>query len=205
MAALSASSSECCTLKKTLNRLISNTSDSPRARTRSEPLYVISLERYGRDADFGLRFPDSISMSDSLFDATITDGDCKIRVSLDPAVNRLISVNKLHCGSVIRHVEFSRGEASDGDGGSFHVCSLEVDRLSGGDAALRALSSVNVRSIPWMGAEPSSGPLRARRSSYLPLWNNHDFNGEVWRDTPPSEPDAEDSEDEIDGVYGNGL
>ncbi|RXN21446.1 putative protein CXorf57-like isoform X2 [Labeo rohita] len=200
MAALSASSSECCTLKKTLNRLISNTSDSPRARTRSEPLYVISLERYGRDADFGLRFPDSISMSDSLFDATITDGDCKIRVSLDPAVNRLISVNKLHCGSVIRHVEFSRGEASDGDGGSFHVCSLEVDRLSGGDAALRALSSVNVRSIPWMGAEPSSGPLRARRSSYLPLWNNHDFNGEVWRDTPPSEPDAEDSEDEIDEI-----
>lgn len=201
MAALSGSSSECCTLKKTLKRLISNTSASPRARTHSEPLYVISLERYGRDADFGIRFPDSISMSESLFDATITDGDCKIRVSLDPVVNRLISVNKLHCGSVIRNVEFSRGEDSDGDGGSFHVCSLEVDRLSGGDAALRALSSVNVRSIPWMGAEPSAIPLRARRSSYLPLWNNHDFYGEMWRETTPSEPDAEDSGDEIDGVF----
>ncbi|KAK9972218.1 hypothetical protein ABG768_025541 [Culter alburnus] len=200
MAALSGSSSECCTLKKTLKRLISNTSASPRARTHSEPLYVISLERYGRDADFGIRFPDSISMSESLFDATITDGDCKIRVSLDPVVNRLISVNKLHCGSVIRNVEFSRGEDSDGDGGSFHVCSLEVDRLSGGDAALRALSSVNVRSIPWMGAEPSAIPLRARRSSYLPLWNNHDFYGEMWRETTPSEPDAEDSGDEIDDV-----
>lgn len=140
-------------------------------------------------------------MSESLFDATITDGDCKIRVSLDPVVNRLISVNKLHCGSVIRNVEFSRGEDSDGDGGSFHVCSLEVDRLSGGDAALRALSSVNVRSIPWMGAEPSASPLRARRSSYLPLWNNHDFYGEMWRETTPSEPDAEDSGDEIDGVF----
>ncbi len=112
MAALSSSSSECCTLKKTLNRLISNTSSSPRARTRSEPLYVISLERYCRDADFALRFPDSISISESLFDATFTDGDCKIRVSLDPAVNRLISVNALHCGSVIRHVELSRGEDS---------------------------------------------------------------------------------------------
>ncbi|XP_042583023.1 RPA-related protein RADX [Cyprinus carpio] len=196
MAALSGSSSECCTLKKALNRLISNTSSSPRTRTRSEPLYVISLERYGRDADFALRFPDSVSMSESLFDATITDGDCKIRVSLDPAVNRLISVNMLHCGSVIRHVELSRGE----DSASFHVCSLEVDRVSGGDAALRALSSVSVRAIPWMGAEPSAGPLRARRSSYLPLWNNHDFCGEMWRDTAPSEPDAEDSEEEIDDI-----
>lgn len=198
MAAQSGSSSECCTLKKALNKLISKTSATPRARTQSESLYVISLERYGRDPDFEIRFPDVISMSESLFDATITDGHCKIRVSLDPSVNRLISKNILHCGSVIRNVEFSRGEE---DGGSFHVCSLEVDKLSGGDAALRALASVNVRSISWMGGEPNAGPLRARRSSYLPLWNNQDFYGEVWRDTPPSEPGAEDdSEDEREGA-----
>ncbi|XP_057201277.1 RPA-related protein RADX isoform X2 [Triplophysa rosa] len=197
MAARLGSSSECCTLKKALNKLISKTSTSPRARTHSEPLYVISLERYGRDPDFEIRFPDVISMSESLFDATITDGDCKIRVSMDPSVNRLISKNKLHCGSVIRNVEFSRGEDNDEDGGSFHVCNLEVDRLCGGDAALRALSSVNVRSIPWMGGNSNAGPLRARRSSYLPLWNNQDFYGEVWRDTPPSEhgPEEDDSED----------
>ncbi|XP_056603493.1 RPA-related protein RADX isoform X2 [Triplophysa dalaica] len=197
MAAQSSSSSECCTLKKALNKLISKTSASPRARTHSEPLYVISLERYGRDPDFEIRFPDVISMSECLFDASITDGDRKIRVSMDPSLNRLISKNKLHCGSVIRNVEFSRGEDNDEDGSSFHVCNLEVDRLCGGDAALRALSSVNVRSIPWLGETPNSGPLRARRSSYLPLWNNQDFYGDVWRDTPPSESGAEDdSEDE---------
>lgn len=201
MAAQLGSSPECCTLKKALNKLISKTSPSSRARTHSEPLYVISLERYGRDPDFEIRFPDVISMSESLFDATITDGDCKIRVSVDPSVNRLISKNKLHCGTVIRNVEFSRGEDNDRDGGSFHVCSLEVDRLSGGDAALRALSSVNVRSIPWMEGEPNASPLRARRSSYLPLWNNHDYYGEMWRDTPPSEPgDEDDSEDEREGL-----
>ncbi|TRY64674.1 hypothetical protein DNTS_006382 [Danionella cerebrum] len=198
MAATSISPSEACTLKKALNRLISKTSPSPRARTRSEPLYVISLERYGRDALFALRFPDCISMSESLFDATITDGECKIRASLDPALNTLISGNKLHCGSVIRNVEFRYLGDDDGDTGCFHVCNLELDRLCGGDAAIRALASVNLRELPWLTSEPKAGPLRSHRSSYLPLWNNQDFCGELWRDTPPTEPEDSDEEERED-------
>lgn len=38
-------------------------------------------------------------------------------------------------------------------------------------------------------------PLRANRSVFLPLWNNVDYSGEVWRETPPTE-EGEDEEEE---------
>lgn len=37
-------------------------------------------------------------------------------------------------------------------------------------------------------------PLRASRSVFLPLWNNVDYSGEQWRETPP--PEEEDDEEE---------
>lgn len=160
---------------------------------------MISLERYGRDPDFGVHFPDSISASDSLYDATVTDGDCRLRVSLDPSLNALLHTNRLRCGSVLRNVVFSACDPGDGDSRTFHICSLDVDTSGGSDAALLSLSSVNVDSLPWvMSEEPSLVPLRAHRSTYLPLWNNHDFTGDTWRHAPPSETGGEDSEE--DGV-----
>ncbi|XP_036452198.1 RPA-related protein RADX [Colossoma macropomum] len=186
-----------CALERCLNRLTAASSPSLKAKSQAEPLYVISLERYGRDPLFGVYFPDSISESESLFDAVLTDGHCRVKVSLDPSLNKLIHRNQLRCGSALRNVVFSAGgDDSQTQGGIFTVCSLEVDSLCGADAALRALSSVTVSSLPWLGSEPSSLPLRARRSTYLPVWNNHDFTGDVWRDTPPSEHGEEESEDE---------
>ncbi|KAM9501111.1 RPA-related protein RADX [Clarias gariepinus] len=188
-----------CALQRSLNKLLSTPSGSPRVKAQTEPLYVISLERYGRDPDFGVHFPDSISASDSLYDATVTDGDCRLRVSLDPSLNALLHTNRLRCGSVLRNVVFSACDPGDGDSRTFHICSLDVDTTGGSDAALLSLSSVNVDSLPWvMSEEPSLVPLRAHRSTYLPLWNNHDFTGDTWRHAPPSETGGEDSEE--DGV-----
>lgn len=137
-------------------------------------------------------------MSDSLYDATVTDGHCRVRVSFEPSLNRLIHRNRLRCGSVLRNVVLSAPEGGERDRRTFHICSLDVDSSGGSDAALLSLSSVNVDSLPWvMGEEPSLVPLRARRSSYLPQWNNHDFSGETWRHAPP----AEDSDDE-EGMEG---
>uniref|UniRef100_W5KJ51 Si:ch73-71d17.2 n=1 Tax=Astyanax mexicanus TaxID=7994 RepID=W5KJ51_ASTMX len=198
MAAASGDSG-CCSLERCVNRLIAAGSPSVRTKSQAEPLYLLSLQRYGRDPDSSLLFPDSVSVSESLFDATVTEGHCRLRVSLDPSLNRLVHRNQLRCGSALRSVVFSGG-GGGGDprteGRTFHICSLEVDSASGGDAALRALSSVSVTSLPWLGSEPSLLPLRARRSSYLPLWNNHDFTGEVWKDTPPCEHGEDESEDE---------
>ncbi|KAB5579453.1 hypothetical protein PHYPO_G00195230 [Pangasianodon hypophthalmus] len=198
MAAMSGCSGDCA-LQRSLNKLLTAPSGSLRVKTQAEPLYFISLERYGRDPNFAVHFPDSISMSDSLYDATVTDGDCRVRVSLDPSLNALIDRNKLRCGSVLRNVVFSHSasDEAEGDSRTFHICSLEVDSSGGSDAALLSLSSVHVDSLPWvMAEEPSLVPLRARRSTYLPLWNNHDFSGETWRHTPPSEPGGEDSDEE---------
>ncbi|KAG7330094.1 hypothetical protein KOW79_006316 [Hemibagrus wyckioides] len=186
-----------CGLQRSLNKLLTNPSGSPRVKTQAEPLYFISLERYGRDPNFAVYFPDSISMADSLYDATVTDGDCRVRVSLDPSLNRLIHRNKLCCGSVVRNVVFSASNEGEVNSRTFHIRSLDVDSSGRSDAALLSLFSVNVDSLPWvMTDEPSLVPLRARRSTYLPLWNNHDFSGETWRYTPPSETGLEDSEEE---------
>lgn len=194
MAAPTSSSGDCA-LQRSLNKLITASSPSLKAKSQAEPLYVIALERYSRDPDFSVHFPDSISVSESLYDATVTDGQCRVKVSLDPSLNKLVHRNQLRCGSVLRNVVFSA--AGQAESKTFHICSLEVDSLCGADAALSALSSVSVDSLPWLGSEPNHLPLRARRSTHLPLWNNHDFTGDAWRETSPSEHDQDESEDEL--------
>lgn len=203
MAATSGCSGGDCALQRSLNKLLTTPPGSLRVKTQAEPLYFISLERYGRDPNFAVHFPDSVPVSDSLYDATVTNGHCRVRASLEPGLNGLIHRNKLRCGTVGRNVVFSASDEGEGDGRTFHICSLDVDASGGSDAALLSLSSVNVDSLPWvMAQEPSLVPLRARRSTYLPLWNNHDFSGETWRHTPPSQTGGEDSEEE-DVVEGN--
>lgn len=204
MAALS-SSLEFCALHRSLSKLLAPSSGSPRVKYQSEPLYVVSLERYDRDPTFCVHFPDSISISDCLFDATLSDGDCRIRVSLDTTLNPLVHRNKLHCGSVVRNVVFSAVGEREGGGKTFHIWSLDVDSACRRDEVLRVFSTVNVDTLPWlMMAEPNLVPLRAHRRIYLPLWNNHDFTGDVWKHTPPSETIEEDSEEE-DFLEGNKL
>ncbi|KAI5104185.1 hypothetical protein C0J45_5811 [Silurus meridionalis] len=186
-----------CALQSSLNKLLSAPSGSLRVTSQAEPLYFISLERYGRDPNFAVHFPDSVCASDSLYDATVSDGHCRIRVSLEPRVNGLIDRNKLRCGSVVRNVVFSACDEGDGDTRTFHICSLDVDSACRSDAALFSLSSVDVDTLPWvMSQEPRLNPLRAHRSTYLPLWNNQDYSGEAWRPTPPCEPGGEDTDED---------
>ncbi|XP_066538043.1 RPA-related protein RADX isoform X2 [Hoplias malabaricus] len=193
---------DCCGLERSLNKLRSASSPSLRVRSQSEPLYVLSLERYTRDPEFSVCFPDSVNVCEDVFDAVLTDGHCRVKVSLDPSLNKLIQRNRLRCGSALRGVVFSAGGGdADAEDRTFHICSLEVDGMGGADTALRALSSLSVFSLPWLrkdSEDPATQPLRARRSVYLPLWNNHDFTGDAWRDTPPSRHREDQSEDELE-------
>ncbi|KAL2098234.1 hypothetical protein ACEWY4_007441 [Coilia grayii] len=177
-----------CALERVLRKLSSKRLDTGQSRTCQEPLYVLSLDRYMRDTNFAVYFQKSINATDSLYDATLTDGDCKVRVSVEPRLNNLIEKNIFRCGSTIKNVELYVEENTENGSTDILVTNLEVDQLSDQDAALRALSGVNVKTLPWWsGVEPSPLPLRSRRGTYLPLWNDNDFIGDMWRDRPPED------------------
>ncbi|KAG7464578.1 hypothetical protein MATL_G00167080 [Megalops atlanticus] len=183
-----------CILQRTISWPDGGHPRSESAKTCREPLYLISLDRYGKDLGFGIFFPEAIHASDSLYDATVSDGDCRLRVTIHPSLNPLVERNDLRCGCQLRNVTFSSvAEADDGTDGdgcpAYRVVSLEVDADAGGDAGLEAFCGIDLDALPWFGLQgddqPSPLPLRAQRSSYLPLWNNQDYRGEMWRDTPP--------------------
>lgn len=173
-----------CALQRALRKWNSNVSRVGTGQNRScqEPLYVLALDRYMRDANFAVFFQGSIHASDSLYDATLTDGDCKVRVAIEPRLNTLIWKNQFRCGSILKNVEFLVEDNAENESTDIVLTNLELDQQSE-DAALRALAEVNVKSLPWLaGEKPSGVPLRARRGIYLPLWNDHDFSGDIWRD-----------------------
>lgn len=49
---------------------------------------------------------------DDLYDVTLTDGDCRLRVTLDPGLNRLVERNVLQPGSVLRNATFAPAMAA---------------------------------------------------------------------------------------------
>ncbi len=76
-----------------------------------------SLVRHGTGRDKGNRtntvHTDAlVSPGDDLYDVTLTDGDCRLRVTLDPSLNRLVERNVLQPGSQLRHATFTSAMAA---------------------------------------------------------------------------------------------
>ncbi|KAJ8387405.1 hypothetical protein AAFF_G00156430 [Aldrovandia affinis] len=174
------------------------------SRTCRGPLFLISIERYAKDLGFGIYFPEAIHASDNLYDATVSDGDCKLRVTIHPSLNPLVERNELRCGCQLKNVTFSHiselEDRNEGDGcPTYRLVNLEVDVEAGCDAGLDKFCGIDLDTMPWFGLEeanrPSLLPLRARRSSYLPMWNNQDYYGDMWRDTAPVHPRANSESD----------
>ncbi|KAL0970779.1 hypothetical protein UPYG_G00247300 [Umbra pygmaea] len=177
-----------CPLQRTLSR-----SGSPQPGNTPllcrEPLWVLSVQRYERDHTFSLYFPQAITASNSLYDATLTDGDCRLRVTLDPRLNRLVERNVFRCGAQLQHVTFLPWLASEEQeeepwSRTYRVVSVDVSEV--GWEGLEA--GVPAERLVWFGAPlghsaemaPSLLPLRARRCCYLALWNNQDPYGALW-------------------------
>ena len=67
----------------------------------------------------------AFSPGDDLYDVTVTDGDCRLCVTLDPVLNKLVERNNLHVGSRLSHASFSlplhQGEGPWDQGSVDHV------------------------------------------------------------------------------------
>ncbi|KAK7910120.1 hypothetical protein WMY93_014804 [Mugilogobius chulae] len=179
-----------------------------------EQLVVVSVERYTRDQSSTLCFPQNVFNGPDLYDLTLFDGDCLLRGSLDPSLNRLVEKHVLCGGSVIKNVTFkaclalqlpesSAAQATDDTPhtDSFSLLSLEVCGFQ---------RDLNPGPWPWFGSSSVSDshvgdvgvlPLRAKRSIFLSLWNNTDPHGNGWRQAPPTEgEEGSDEEEEEQGL-----
>uniref|UniRef100_A0AAQ4S6S3 RPA-related protein RADX-like n=1 Tax=Gasterosteus aculeatus aculeatus TaxID=481459 RepID=A0AAQ4S6S3_GASAC len=146
-----------------------------------------------------------VSSGDDLYDATLTDGHCRLRVTLDPGLNPLVERYVLRSGSALCDAAFTPAMTAQlpacpmapADRDSYKLLSVEVSGgAPGEDGGLRRF---HVDSLSWFGSSGPAGalvPLRANRSVFLPLWNNVDYSGEAWREAPPAEEEEEEEDSE---------
>uniref|UniRef100_A0AAQ4R8Y1 RPA-related protein RADX-like n=1 Tax=Gasterosteus aculeatus aculeatus TaxID=481459 RepID=A0AAQ4R8Y1_GASAC len=170
-----------------------------------EVLYVVELQRYSRDQGSSVYFPQAVLNGDDLYDATLTDGHCRLRVTLDPGLNPLVERYVLRSGSALCDAAFTPAMTAQlpacpmapADRDSYKLLSVEVSGgAPGEDGGLRRF---HVDSLSWFGSSGPAGalvPLRANRSVFLPLWNNVDYSGEAWREAPPAEEEEEEEDSE---------
>ncbi|KAJ8008649.1 hypothetical protein DPEC_G00107060 [Dallia pectoralis] len=189
-----------CPLHRTLSRLSWAQGRNTPVVCR-EPLWVLAVQRYGRDPGFSMYFPQAITTDPSLYDATLTDGDCRVRVTLDPSLNGLVERNVFHCGAQLRNVSFlpwlaAREEEAQGGveeevwSRTYKVVSLTVSEEGRGERG-----SEDLVAVVQVNRLMCALPLRAKRSCYQPLWNNQDHYGEAWKVTSDSIQTGSDSED----------
>ncbi|XP_060886702.1 RPA-related protein RADX [Labrus mixtus] len=196
-----------CIFHRTLTRSRSGPHQASCPAVCRESLFVLDVHRYSRDQGSSVYFPQAVLMGDDLYDITLTDGDCRLRVTLDPGLNRLVERNVLQPGSTLRNATFTPAMAAQlpectgvsGEKDSYRLVKVEVtDEAGGEEGGVRGIN-VGSDSLPWFGQTESEGsllPLRANRSVFLPLWNSVDYSGEEWREAPPTDEERDEEEDE---------
>ncbi|CAL9694823.1 unnamed protein product [Knipowitschia caucasica] len=176
-----------------------------------EQLVVWDVERYTRDQSSTLCFPQNVFHSPDLYDLTLFDGDCLLRVSLDPSLNHLVEKRQLFRGAVVRGATFRTSlalqlpESSTAEDHAFHSDSFSLVSLK----VCGRQQDLDPGPWSWFGSSPTSDPhvgevgvlpLRAKRSVFLPLWNNTDPHGNGWRQAPPTDEERESEEEEEEAL-----
>nr|XP_033465274.1 RPA-related protein RADX isoform X4 [Epinephelus lanceolatus] len=162
-----------CVFHRTLTRSRSGpnkaSSSSSSPAVCREFLCVVDMQRYSRDQGSSVYFPQAVlNAGDDLYDITLTDGDCRLRVTLDPGLNRLVERNVLQPGSMLRNAAFAPAmtaqlpecPGASGDRDSYRLVSVEVKDGAAGDDdeeedGVRRFD-VDQDSLPWFGlSEPA--------------------------------------------------
>nr|XP_057921681.1 RPA-related protein RADX isoform X2 [Doryrhamphus excisus] len=176
-----------CILRRILNRSRHGSEKRSEVVCR-ETLYVLDVSRYTRDLGASVYFPNAVLTAADLYDITLSDLDCRLRVTLDPTLNRLVERNVLRCGAALQTTALAPGVTCT----SFILVRVDVKDE---EADVRVSDYDSLR---WTASSEVSGPLRANRTLFLPLWNNVDYSGAAWRKTPhPVEEEEEDEEEEV--------
>ncbi|XP_076019309.1 RPA-related protein RADX isoform X2 [Genypterus blacodes] len=197
------------------HRILTRTKAGPHQPSSSSPavcresLHVVDLQRYTRDQGSSVYFPQAVLHGEDLYDVTVTDGDCRLRATLDPGLNRLVERNILRPGATLRNSAFTttmaaqlpQSSEADGNTDNYRLVSVEVKDQAAHEEDEDGLSGLGVDpdSLAWFGSSLLAGPLiplRANRNTFLPLWNNVDYSGAVWGETPPTEEEEEEEYDE---------
>ncbi|XP_061619039.1 RPA-related protein RADX isoform X6 [Phyllopteryx taeniolatus] len=172
-----------CVLRRTLRR--SRTAPNQRSQVVCrETLYVLDVLRYTRDLGSSIYFPHTVFSGDDLYDVTLSDRDCRLRVTLDPGLNVLVERHVLRLGAALRTATLAPamvGLADRTEDQSFILVNVEMSVAAGDDESRDS----DWDSLPWSGSPDVSGPLLASRAFFLPLWNKVDFHGDAWKQTPP--------------------
>ncbi|XP_053715559.1 RPA-related protein RADX [Synchiropus splendidus] len=190
-----------CVFRRTFGRSRPGSVQASSPAVCRETLYVLELQRYSRDQCSAIYFPQTVFCNDYLYDITLSDGDCRLRVTLDPSINQLVEQNVIHAGSALKRTSFCP------------AITAPVPACPGASADRYRLVSVEVRSqvihedeglvnvewhnLPWYGSSEEAGPLtplRAKRNLFLPMWNNVDYYGDSWLDSPLAEGDSDEDE-----------
>uniref|UniRef100_A0A672Y7V9 RPA-related protein RADX-like n=1 Tax=Sphaeramia orbicularis TaxID=375764 RepID=A0A672Y7V9_9TELE len=197
-----------CVLHRTLIRSRGALNQASCPSVCRDLLYVVDVHRYTRDPGFSIYFPHSVLHGADLYDVILTDGHCRLQVTVDPPLRRLVETNVLRRGVALRHASFSpaltaqlpqSSGASEDGADSYRLVSAEVIGQDEEDDQGGGVSQVDDwTSLPWFRTMDSTGhvlPLRANRTVFLPLWNNTDFIGAGWREAPPTDDDDDDDAD----------
>ncbi|KAM7366728.1 hypothetical protein PAMP_016137 [Pampus punctatissimus] len=98
-----------CVFQRTLTR----TTPGPNKASSSSPaicrqsVFVVELQRYSRDQGSSIYFPQAVLNGEDLYDITLTDRDCRLRVTLDPGLNRLVERHILRSGVTLLNATFT--------------------------------------------------------------------------------------------------
>ncbi|XP_038642789.1 RPA-related protein RADX-like isoform X2 [Scyliorhinus canicula] len=156
---------------------------------------VLSVERYPRDPDSGGLLAAPGGGDGHLYDLGLSEGHCRLRAVLHPALNPLVRNNRLRSGCRLRGVRLGLEYDERRLGGSGRVfVLLEAQVVARGDGAAppaagkRQLQRLRVLGEGEEPAQAPELPIRARRSYYLPLWDSANYYGDTWHQQPPGHP-----------------
>uniref|UniRef100_A0A3Q2DGL8 RPA1 related single stranded DNA binding protein, X-linked n=1 Tax=Cyprinodon variegatus TaxID=28743 RepID=A0A3Q2DGL8_CYPVA len=168
-------------LQRTLGRL-SSTQSLKLSAEEADPVAIVALRRYLSEPTDGQNQEQQLDS----YDVTITDGVWRAKCFLHPSLNQLVHRNALRTGSDvnIRQCSFVYNERRLGHG---FICVEKVECIAEPSAVLPRISDVS--SLPLLvkqGMERSADlqgdtPLQVSRKHYLPLWNNDDPEGDMWK------------------------